>query len=150
MPFYSAVCIRTGDKSTRPIASECIAVDVPEDQHKKLYAELDELRKAGTLTTRIEGKSAILDYIASSPPNEPNTKESRAWQWVKYIKDFPFLSDIVMKEYDGLLQFQEPIRTMEMEEICGLMAKPSVTPLGVFQHSKLMRQTDETAQAGMS
>jgi hypothetical protein len=136
LPFYSAVSVRTGDKSFRPITSECLVVDIFDNDHPELYEALKTLRKPGAYSGPIENR-VILDYIASTPPRGTRTSGNSTWRWVKYLRDFPFLSQLVLQSRAGLPEFQEPIRSMNVERVMALDENKMMPPLGVFQHSKL-------------
>jgi hypothetical protein len=128
--IYSAVEIRLGDRTRRPIASECLSVFVP-PRHKALYVEFEALIQARSERPLIESGSSIADYIALSTPMKLKMDVTEGG---RRIRDFPFLAYLAGEKSGNLTPFQEPIRALNRDDIIKILEK-GIKPLKVYQRS---------------
>ena len=130
LPMYSAVMIKTGDTTGRPISSECIFVPVDRKEHRELCRVVERLAKNPWKTRRIDSASVVMDYISLSPDLPPQHGD---WARVRYVKDFPAL--VLMAKPRGAARalFREPSRTLDSETIRGIATEAKI---GVFRHTK--------------
>jgi len=136
LPMYSGLCIKTGDTTRRPIACECLYVNVPQPNHSDVYTAFNDLlneKWTGGVVPTVREDSIIADYIASNPPMTPYERTDPAWSRVKSVGDFNQLKELVTSSGDNVPYFREPLRTLSLETLAG-MARNSVLP--VFRHSK--------------
>jgi hypothetical protein len=113
LPFNSALCLKVGDSTYRPLASECLLVRIPATaEHADLRDQFAKLRKSRA--TSIKKDSVIWRYITDPPPAafyNPK-KPSPEWARVKFVRDFPGLLALA-KDHGGITFFREPSRTIE-------------------------------------
>lgn len=127
--MYSGLTLKTGDQTRRPVACECLYVDVPREGHPELYAEFEAIRQirwTGGLVEKAGSGSVIAQYITDSPPTGPFDPDDPAWQRVRYISDFPVLAALAERNKAGVIYFREPLRTISGENLVGMPRRQSV------------------------
>jgi hypothetical protein len=70
LPFYSGLCVKAGDTTRQPVASECLFVELPID-HTEAHTSFATIRDLPAKISRIERDSPISQYITSNPPRGP-------------------------------------------------------------------------------
>jgi hypothetical protein len=135
--MYSAIIVKTGDATTRPVSAECLLVAVPENGHEELYQEIatvietmEKSQREGVPELRIDRESLILDYVSAVPPAMPRSHE--AWQRVKYLRDFPLLEMMARESAPDMALLRFPSRTLSAATIVAVSGQAE---LGVFRHS---------------
>jgi hypothetical protein len=104
-PFYSAIMLKVGDTTSRPIASDCLVVMIPR-KHKELYEEFaKEQLKEGL----VPKESIITDYLTATPPSEPSHPN---WKHIRRVRDFPKWSSLTRPSKEHLPILREPLRTL--------------------------------------
>lgn len=131
LPMYSALMMKTGETSGRPVAAECIYVEIPKnDEHTALHKEVDCIVGNSWEAQQIESSSIIMDYITALPPHQPRGHSD--WARVKYVRDFPALSFMAQELGTGKAWLREPSRTLGPDTIDGICKE---VQLPVFRHS---------------
>ena len=131
--MYSGLCLKTGDTFRRPVAAECLYVQISRS-HSLLYKAFADLRKEINGDSHsgrdIEVASAIQEYISENqpagPPYNPQNPSSE-WRRVKFVRDFPMLDRMAKKE-DGIPLFREPLRTISDQTIVSLCNEFDMRP----------------------
>lgn len=135
LPMYSGLCLKVGDKTLRPLTSECLFVKVPASSGSDLYKEIENIKARpwrGEYIRPIDRSSIISDYLTDSPPAGPYNPDDPAWQRVKFINEFPQLLELAQPSHEGKIYFRDPSRTLSVETIMGLTARGVLKP---FRHS---------------
>jgi hypothetical protein len=135
LPMYSGLSIKTGDTTRRPVASDCLYVEVPQLDHAELYAAFDTIRHrdwTGELVEPISERSIICQYLTDNPPGL-HDKSDAGWRRVKLVSDFPALSELVVPNKSGAVYVRESLRTISSRELREL---PAESVLSVFRHGQ--------------
>jgi hypothetical protein len=119
LPWYSGLCIKTGDTTHRPLAAECLYVPVPSD-HSKLYDEFDSIKAAGWEAIRVPDNSEIVQYLTDVPPRSTYSRHDLRWKRVKFVRDFPTIRQLSKRNEQGIIYFREPLRALDAETITRL------------------------------
>ena len=105
-PFYSAIMLKIGDTSFRPIASDCLVVMIPRAEHTDLYDQFD---KEQMNEDPVPKDSVIADYLTATPPSHQRHPN---WARVRRVRDFPKWNSLTRPSKEHLPIFREPLRTI--------------------------------------
>jgi hypothetical protein len=124
-PFYSAIMLKVGETSDRPVASDCLIVMVPKEKHASLYEEFEKERVTAGQAPK---DSIISEYLTSNPPLD---RSDPIWSRVRRLRDFPTLNLLARPAKEHLPIFREPLRTLQFLTIEHLASKRGIS-IGVF------------------
>jgi hypothetical protein len=124
LKLYSGLCIKTGDTTDRPLASELLFLRVPAS-HTRLYDAMKDIRTNPWRVDPLDRDSVVARYIAITPPKDDDTNPD--WKRVRYIGDFPWLARMAKLDSHKMILFREPSRTVSKEELAKVTGEFRVT-----------------------
>lgn len=137
-PIYSGLCVKTGDTTHRPVASECFYLKVGKghDALNQFMVDLYNNVKADPakyLQYRLPRDSIAADYVTDNPPIDRYDKKDSRWARVKFVREFPVLAKRAVPDSKGVTVFREPSRSVDLQELVAMStAEPGLT---VFRHT---------------
>jgi hypothetical protein len=134
---HSAICLKIGNLTIRPIAADMCFLFLEPEIHEELYRETSYLlSRKWDDRTKINDDSVIADYISITPPVKPHDHPD--WARVKYLKDFPILKKMGFKTPNYIALFREPLRTLAASTLSEALSE---APLDPFRQSRFGRET---------
>lgn len=124
--MYSGICIKIGNVSIRPVATEFFYVPVPETKHPELYEEFRRsvLTRKWSDISQIDEATAIGTYISVTPPRRSWSHPD--WRRVRYVRDFEMFKTICHRTKNYKALFREPLRTLSAETLGEVLEKNSL------------------------
>ena len=132
LPMYSGLCIKVGDTTRRPLASDCLYVPIPLTDHGDLYTAFGSVAEkawSGEAVQPIESENVISQYLTGHPPLTPYDAGDPAWRRVKFLRDFPEITELIIPNNGDTILFQEPSRTLSFDTLRRLSSRKAILPI---------------------
>jgi len=133
--MFSGICVKVGDTTERPVASEVIFTKVRATEHELLYKEMTNIIDGEIRESKLPDDSEIYRYLTDAPPsmNFDSANPKPSWSRVRFVRNFPALETLVKSgSHHSLLR--EPSRTLDSSKIIELSSQGVRIP--VFMQEK--------------
>jgi hypothetical protein len=127
----SALLVKVGDTTQRPLASEAILIKIPAS-HKVLQDSFEKEvveSQAESVTT----DSVIFNYLTDNPPPGNPTRDDPRWNRVRFVRDFGMITELVVPKSVRPPYLREPSRSLSIENVRGFQNKAAWK---IFSHDE--------------